>query len=405
MTHVLATPTPKNMLPAYVLWFFLGWTGAHRYYLGSYATAVMQSILLLVMVYLLHGSLFFFWLMIGWWLVDAVLIPEMVGKINADYLRWLGQDSPLVGQATPYEINQLNDWNRIALASSEQGDQRGAIVMGIKALQQAERLYGRQHGYIGAIKSNLGEFYRLHGDLVQAHQMLVEAIAIKEIVNDPLDVVATLSHLELVYIATAQYDDAGQVLARMHMYLARCQDESPLYYQQLVNCYNHAGQLAVLQGDFAQAFAQFETATQFVGRLPVESVGLKLRTIINTGHALMGLGQPQRATEFYERCLTLYGSRGEQVTADISASLYRLGQALQQQGITVEAASPASNLIPAVRREQVAEKPPIDYEPPQLELLDVVVDQAATAPVERYVPIGSVVDTYAMGAQKLSLDK
>jgi len=59
----------KSIAVAYVLWFFLGILGVHRFYLGRITSGV---------VYLLTAGVFG----IGW-LVDICLIPAMVEEANA----------------------------------------------------------------------------------------------------------------------------------------------------------------------------------------------------------------------------------------------------------------------------------------------------------------------------------
>src|SRR5438876_149124 len=64
----------KTAVVAYLLWFFLGWFGAHNFYLGRTGVAVAQLILTLTIV----G-----WIItIVWVLVDAFLIPSWVRQQN-----------------------------------------------------------------------------------------------------------------------------------------------------------------------------------------------------------------------------------------------------------------------------------------------------------------------------------
>ena len=69
----------KSTGAAYLLWFFLGGFGGHRFYLGRVASGAGQLLLLL------FGwiPLFFGWIVLGiWWLVDAFLIPDMIRMEN-----------------------------------------------------------------------------------------------------------------------------------------------------------------------------------------------------------------------------------------------------------------------------------------------------------------------------------
>jgi TM2 domain-containing membrane protein YozV len=54
----------KDPFPAYALWFFLGWLGAHRFFIGETKTGLAMLILTLSMV----G----FPITFVWWLTDAI---------------------------------------------------------------------------------------------------------------------------------------------------------------------------------------------------------------------------------------------------------------------------------------------------------------------------------------------
>lgn len=68
----------------YLLWFFLGGFGAHRFYLGRTRSAIAMlviSIVSWILIFVAIGALGF--IVIGiWWIVDAFLIPGIVRDNN-----------------------------------------------------------------------------------------------------------------------------------------------------------------------------------------------------------------------------------------------------------------------------------------------------------------------------------
>ncbi len=74
----------KSVAAAYLLWFFLGFFGAHRFYLGKVGSAIGMLVLTLLSIPLaiiLVG--FLTWAAVGlWWLVDAFLVPGMIREHN-----------------------------------------------------------------------------------------------------------------------------------------------------------------------------------------------------------------------------------------------------------------------------------------------------------------------------------
>jgi TM2 domain-containing membrane protein YozV len=72
----------KQAVVAYLLWFFLGYFGAHNFYLKRTCVAVAQLLLTLTIVGI---AITFFWV-----LVDAFLIPGWVRRENNLLVMLLG---------------------------------------------------------------------------------------------------------------------------------------------------------------------------------------------------------------------------------------------------------------------------------------------------------------------------
>ncbi len=67
----------KSVLLAYVIWFFLGYGGVHRMYLGRWGSGLAMLAIFglswILMPVLIGWPIFVFILI--WWLLDALLIP------------------------------------------------------------------------------------------------------------------------------------------------------------------------------------------------------------------------------------------------------------------------------------------------------------------------------------------
>jgi TM2 domain-containing membrane protein YozV len=74
--------TDKSMLTAYLLWFFLGQLGAHRFYLGATMSAIAQlGFFFFAIAFLAMGmpwaglGIFLMLIWLTWILIDLFLIP------------------------------------------------------------------------------------------------------------------------------------------------------------------------------------------------------------------------------------------------------------------------------------------------------------------------------------------
>ena len=82
----------KSVGVSYVLWFFFGMLGAHRFYLSQTGTGV--AILLLTIFSILLSfigiGLVMIWVPIIWVFIDIFLIPGMARKYNTDLASQIG---------------------------------------------------------------------------------------------------------------------------------------------------------------------------------------------------------------------------------------------------------------------------------------------------------------------------
>ena len=98
----------KSAGTAFLLWFFLGGFGGHRFYLGQTGPAIGMIVLNLLGWLTLVFVVGFFLLgaLSIWWLVDAFLISGWVQKHNSDLAIRLGMaaggpvPTPSVPEAT-----------------------------------------------------------------------------------------------------------------------------------------------------------------------------------------------------------------------------------------------------------------------------------------------------------------
>jgi len=81
----------KSMFVAYVLWYFLGMFGGHRFYMKKTGSAVAQLILTITLIGVLVTFI--------WWIVDAFLVHKWVKDYNRDLEYHLV--SQLIAQQVP----------------------------------------------------------------------------------------------------------------------------------------------------------------------------------------------------------------------------------------------------------------------------------------------------------------
>jgi TM2 domain-containing membrane protein YozV len=81
----------KSLLVAYLLWFFIGFAGIHRFYLGATGSGIAMLVIFLVSIplALVAVGLLGFLVLGIWWLVDGLLIPGMAERHNTQLIQTL----------------------------------------------------------------------------------------------------------------------------------------------------------------------------------------------------------------------------------------------------------------------------------------------------------------------------
>lgn len=120
----------KSMGVSYLLWFFLGAFGGHRFYLGRTGSAVAM-LLMGIFGWLTIWVVIGFFLLIPltvWWLVDAFLIPEIVRNHNNALMARLNTSaaSPLSSAEELAQYASLHD--RGAISDEEYAAQKARIL-------------------------------------------------------------------------------------------------------------------------------------------------------------------------------------------------------------------------------------------------------------------------------------
>lgn len=64
----------KGMIIAYILWYFLGMLGGHRFYMGRTGSAIAQLVLTITVLGIFVTFI--------WWIVDAFLLHTWVKEHN-----------------------------------------------------------------------------------------------------------------------------------------------------------------------------------------------------------------------------------------------------------------------------------------------------------------------------------
>ncbi len=346
----------KNIKVAYILWFFLGALGIHRFYLSQTKTAWMM-LLLGVSVGLSKGYLPLIIILTLWWLLDAVLI---IGYVDASKSHSLIQivevpkaereKAAALSTIKFEDIQQLHDMRAEYMACFNRGDLDAAITGATQALALCESKLGKDHSQMGMIKNDLGEFYRRIGNNPQAIDMLKSAITIQEEHPDremtPEQAQDTLCHslnsLAHIYTNLGQTQHAKKLYRRIIEILANPIvtpsinqpttstankpavnqiSKSEKYYVNYASALNNLAKLFIDKEQHEQAQPLFAEAMALLDYIPIENTELKVDILKN-------IATEESMLQHYDRAESLY-LQAINTLEDYAVSL--VGQPIQQE--------------------------------------------------------------------------
>ncbi len=316
----------KDIKIAYVLWFFLGAIGAHRFYLGQTKTASMM-ILLGAAVLLSRFNMPLLMIYVAWWLFDALLIPGYVdAAADHSIIQIVTENKSEKNTNTApsvkfVEIQKFHDLNTQYLSTAERGDLVGAIKEATATLALCESQLGAEHGHAALIRYNLGEFYRRSGNNPQAISMYKGAIAIQEQLMEQNDspeqaqnnLCRSINGLAQVYASLGEVQDAKKLYRNIIDILstntppknAIVVKKSGQYYENYASALNILAMLYMGKGQAEQAHTFFTEATTLLDHFPAESTELKVNIMINSATNESAMLNYERAEKLFHRAIKI----------------------------------------------------------------------------------------------------
>ena len=128
----------KNMVVAYLLWFFLGYFGIHRFYLGKVGSGLAQ--LLLMIIGWVTSFIFIGFFLIAawfiWWLLDAYFVQQYVTDFNNSI--GVKNSTVVVNKSVSStddldKLERLHDLKEKGIITEEEFEEKRSEIMGKKA--------------------------------------------------------------------------------------------------------------------------------------------------------------------------------------------------------------------------------------------------------------------------------
>jgi tetratricopeptide (TPR) repeat protein len=250
-------------------------------------------------------------------------------RLDALGLDLVGGESPLPHGAEPaasFLMNQLALYRRNALGRYSQ-----ARLLYERALAIQKKVSGPEHPNTAVILNNLGELFRVQGDLAAAGPLLKRALAINELALGPEHPITAMSLNQFAALLRLR----GDLAAARPVYeraLAICEKVFGHDHPSTGTILNNLANLREAQGDLTEARSLYERVLAIDEKVAGLEHPDTATSLNNLGSLLLVQGDLAAAKQRLERALAI----GETVLGpehpDIATSLNNLGCLLSTQG-------------------------------------------------------------------------
>lgn len=269
-------PDNKNQVLVYILWFFLGLLGIHRFYLGWFKSGIAQLLLAIIVIATLGHFPLAALTLIGWWVLDVFVVHRHFSE-EVQSSRENESEPTHFSNVSSSDIQRFNTLTDQYIACFERDDIDGAIAGCGQTLTLCETMFGKDDSRAADLRNVLGKFYLRKGNTHQAIVMIKSAIVILEKLSDNSSLCDSVKFLAITYDNLGQSPEAETLYLRVIELLdSGLIEKTEKYFIDYLTTINNLAHIYREQEKNAKAMALYDKALPFLDHLTNDQTELKV---------------------------------------------------------------------------------------------------------------------------------